>query len=658
MATPAYYQNGIPHAADGSVIITITGGPTKPIENTGTNSYNPFPVQVPWDAIHGGGSVVYDPKKPGLYGLYGLRNSQDQINQFLDKANKDYPNNSLQVKNEAVTLLNSLRTTGLINKPEVNTLAKQLQDAVNALQENIDLKNKSTQVVKTKEQETVSAFQDFMNNHQMSNFLNKPADMIDIAISLTGKWLVDLWNKAVPPKYYAEIQEKNNLVTYLDRIKIITADVKARSANLAEIKTRIEAEIRKVEEARKALFSQAGVIDAPVYTGEMVKAANVALAAAGATVLGRAGGMTQLSTMGNGVMTTGSELAGWVSSALWRGAVSLSEIATTSALGPIIGAFVIGFWPKKVGEGSDNFPGRDVAMLAVQASLIAAGKTSIRPEMTSVNLPVRGFISTGKNGQQEVTLVKTGTGGVSASVPVYRPVRDAKTGLDKIVVPKMAGVPSRTILINPIPTGPIVPPHTGNDSPVPRTPVHTGTEIKQADSIVAIPLPANNIPSLQDFIFWQPDAAGSGVEPVYVMLGVYGETNAVGKYSGREYNTNKIGFPIEYLNWRGAIINRAGVDLVKLHTGRFGNSFSNIAMIERLEKILNGKLNATDTDKRFYTHEIRELERYRALSVPDGELPENEDEVWNNAHTATLEDYQLSSDINLLYTPEALNGPE
>lgn len=658
MATPAYYQNGIPHAADGSVIITITGGTTKPPENTGANSYNPFPVYVPWDATHGGANVVYDPNKPGLYGLSGLRKSQDQINQFLDKANKDHPNNIDRVRNEAVTLLNNLRTSGVINNSEIKNPAKQLQDAVDALQKNSDLKNESTLIVKKKEKEAVTAFQEFLNSHQMSSFLDKPADMIDIAISLTGKWLIDLWNKSVPPKFYAEIQEKNNLVTYLDRIKTITADVKARSANLAEIKTRVEAEIRKVEEARKALFSQAGVIDAPVYTGEMVKAANVALAAAGATVLGRAGGMTQLSTVGNGVMTTGSELAGWVSSALWRGAVSLSEIATASASGPIIGAFVVGFWPKKAGEGSDNFPGRDVAILAVQASLMAAGKASIQPEMTSVNLPVRGFISTGKNGQQEVTLVKTGTGGISASVPVYRPVRDAKTGLDKIVVPKMAGVPSQTILINPIPTGPIVPPHTGNDSPVPRTPVHTGTEIQQADSIVAIPLPANNIPSLQDFIFWQPDAAGSGVEPVYVMLGVYGETNAVGKYSGREYNTNKIGFPIEYLNWRDAIINRAGVDLVKLHTGRFGNSFSNIAMIERLEKILNGKLNATDTDKRFYTHEIRELERYRALSVPDGELPENEDEVWNNAHTATLEDYQLSSDINLLYTPEALNGPE
>ncbi|WP_241666643.1 pyocin [Jejubacter calystegiae] len=77
-------------------------------------------------------------------------------------------------------------------------------------------------------------------------------------------------------------------------------------------------------------------------------------------------------------------------------------------------------------------------------------------------------------------------------------------------------------------------------------------------------------------------------------------------------------------------------------------------MIARLEKILQGELQPTDTDKRFYTHEIRELERYRNLGIKDGVLPENRAEVWNNTHTATLEDYQLSSDEKLLYTPEAL----
>jgi hypothetical protein len=46
------------------------------------------------------------------------------------------------------------------------------------------------------------------------------------------------------------------------------------------------------------------------------------------------------------------------------------------------------FWPTKVGEGSDRVPGRDIEMFVAQAQLFAAGKVNIKPEMTSVNLPV------------------------------------------------------------------------------------------------------------------------------------------------------------------------------------------------------------------------------------------------------------------------------
>ena len=71
-----------------------------------------------------------------------------------------------------------------------------------------------------------------------------------------------------------------------------------------------------------------------------------------------------------------------------------------------------------------------------------------------------------------------------------------------------------------------------------------------------------------------------------------------------------------------------------------------------------GELQPTDIDKRFYTHEIRELERYRNLDVEDGKLPYNSGEVWNNTHTATLEDYQLGNDEAILYTREALEAAE
>ncbi|EAQ6013008.1 colicin-D, partial [Salmonella enterica] len=47
---------------------------------------------------------------------------------------------------------------------------------------------------------------------------------------------------------------------------------------------------------------------------------------------------------------------------------------------------------------------------------------------------------------------------------------------------------------------------------------HTGTEIKPVETITVTTTPAADIGGLQDFIYWRPDAAGTGVEPVYVML--------------------------------------------------------------------------------------------------------------------------------------------
>lgn len=181
----------------------------------------------------------------------------------------------------------------------------------------------------------------------------------------------------------------------------------------------------------------------------------------------------------------------------------------------ILGGAVMTLWPGKLGDGSRQ---PSINMMAVQASLAAAGKVSITPGMFSVNLPVRGFISTESDGRQTLHFVKTGEGGISSSVPVLNAVRDAVTGLDRITVPAVAGVPERTILINPVPSGPAGPLNTGNTGPAPSTPMHTGTDARQADSIVVTAYPEADIPPLQDFIYWQPDTTGTGVEPIYVML--------------------------------------------------------------------------------------------------------------------------------------------
>lgn len=298
------------------------------------------------------------------------------------------------------------------------------------------------------------------------------------------------------------------------------AAAEAKAKTEAEAKATAEAKAKAEAEAQAKLaelMAKAGVLAIPAYTPEMVKSAQAALVAAGRMILNRASGMIQLSTIAKGVLTTTSEGAGSIAGALWRGVIELSRIATVSTVGSTVGALVIGFWPKEVGLGSDQILGRDMELFAAQAQLFAAGKVNITPEMTSVNLPVRGLLVT-ENGRQYVSLVKTGVAGVSASVPVLRAVRDEKTGLDKITLPAVAGAPSRTILINPVPVGPTAPSNTGNSLPIPVTPVHTGTTIKQVDSIVTTTFPAEDLKGLRDFIYWQPDAIGSGVEPIYVMM--------------------------------------------------------------------------------------------------------------------------------------------
>ncbi|TCL47792.1 colicin D [Raoultella planticola] len=311
--------------------------------------------------------------------------------------------------------------------------------------------------------------------------------------------------------------------------KEIQADV-AEAARQAEAARKAE-EARKVEEARQALFKKVGILPTPTYTPEKAAAGSAALAKAGAMVLNRAPAALQLTSASGGVMTTASDLAGWMASALWRGAVAVADIAVVSPVGAMVGAFVAGFTPLPVGMGSDRVPGRDIEMLAVQAKLMAAGKVSIEPGMTSVNLPVRSFITTDDDGRQSVRMVKTGVGGISATVPVLNAVRDEATGLDRITIPAVAGAPSRTILINPVPSGPTVPANTGNTGPVPKTPAHTGTDIRQADSIVTTTYPVEDQREIQDFIYWQPDATGTGVEPIYVMLS---DPLDLGKFTRRQ----------------------------------------------------------------------------------------------------------------------------
>lgn len=291
---------------------------------------------------------------------------------------------------------------------------------------------------------------------------------------------------------------------------------RAKADAEAEAKAKAEAEA-KAKAEREALFTRAGVVPAPTYTPEMVKSAEAALGAAGVMVLGQTPGAMQLSVAGGGVLTATGEVLSSLGAAVGRAIASLGATATAGTAGPMVAAASAILFPPAAGEGSDRVPGRDLnAMFALNAQLLAGPDVKIEPGATSVNLPERGHL-VNSNGQMALQLLKTGDT-LPAAVPVLNAVRDAATGLDRITVPAVAGAPERTILVNPAPS-PAAPSDTASPPPsVPVTPVHTGTEIKPVETITVTTTPAADIGGLQDFIYWRPDAAGTGVEPVYVML--------------------------------------------------------------------------------------------------------------------------------------------
>jgi|GEM_PF-6577850 len=128
----------------------------------------------------------------------------------------------------------------------------------------------------------------------------------------------------------------------------------------------------------------------------------------------------------------------------------------------------------------------------------------------------------------------------------------------------------------------------------------------------------------------------------------FGDTR--GQFSGRVYDAERCGGSIQKLDWRTVVIQAEGIAIIKKHIGRFGPVRANQKMVARLEQISGGELAPTEYDQRYYTHELREYERYRALHVSDGVDPGYE--IWNDAHSATLEDYQINEHTHPLYHPD------
>ncbi len=131
---------------------------------------------------------------------------------------------------------------------------------------------------------------------------------------------------------------------------------------------------------------------------------------------------------------------------------------------------------------------------------------------------------------------------------------------------------------------------------------------------------------------------------------------ARGVSSGREFEPNLAGGPIRELTTDNIRVTTRGIEVVEEHLARFDLDPANQAMIQRLRGIAAGTLEPTPADLNFYAHELREFVRYRRSGWQSG-VPNDFDlrhALWDNTHTATLEDYGIRGALQDLYHPDAI----
>jgi hypothetical protein len=128
------------------------------------------------------------------------------------------------------------------------------------------------------------------------------------------------------------------------------------------------------------------------------------------------------------------------------------------------------------------------------------------------------------------------------------------------------------------------------------------------------------------------------------------QTGARGPASGREFNPEAAGEPIQQLDAEKERITSEGVQEATAHLQRFtgGDPLDapEQAMLDRLTSIAAGHMEPTSYDLNFYTHELDEAARYARLGLgPESGVDLGSPtmyDVWNDVHTAALEDYGIS----------------
>ena len=128
------------------------------------------------------------------------------------------------------------------------------------------------------------------------------------------------------------------------------------------------------------------------------------------------------------------------------------------------------------------------------------------------------------------------------------------------------------------------------------------------------------------------------------------QTGARGPASGREFDPETAGGPIQRLDAGKARITSEGVQEAMAHLQRFTGGgpleAPEQAMLDRLTSIAAGDVEPTSYDLNFYTHELDEAARYAQLDLgPESGVDLGSPtmyDVWNDVHTAALEDYRIS----------------
>ena len=118
---------------------------------------------------------------------------------------------------------------------------------------------------------------------------------------------------------------------------------------------------------------------------------------------------------------------------------------------------------------------------------------------------------------------------------------------------------------------------------------------------------------------------------------------AEGRHSGRTFSPEAAGGEVRRLDYDKIKVSDQGVAAVERHLARFGGGDAEAAMLARLKRIAKGEIAATPEDKAFYAHELRESVRYRKAGWATGQPADDAAayDLWNNLHSATLEDYRL-----------------